>query len=415
MSGTMRKIGILTSGGDCPGLNAVIYAVVKSAARRNWTVYGIPNGTDGFIDLVEGNCSPQDLEIDEHTYDIPGQKGMNVLLFLSGSVLGCRSKRKQLPGEEERILTGYEKLGLDELIVVGGDGSLEILYNLAQKGDWKLIAIPKTIDRDIPCTERVVGFDTAVDTATAALYNLAFTAASHDRVMFVQVMGRDSGHLALHAGIAAGAEVILIPELTPKLDERVIQQICHKIACVRSQKRKFVLNVVAEGIGGAAGEKVEHVAQYLMERIQDYSKSHCDPTHPGFCGLAEPDEVQMRAMDLGHLPRSSPPSSLDRLTAVHFGIEAMDLIAKGEFDRMVVWENGAVGSKPLKEVIETIQQERQRRIVAGEPPSASPVDPEGSTVHTARALGICLGERAEGCISKSATSSLRGQQGRSQS
>ena len=221
-----KRIGILTSGGDCPGLNAVIYAVVKYASIfKHWQVYGIPNGTDGFIDIADGSSQIEDFELHEHSFDIPGQKGINVLLFLSGSVLGCRGKKSPRPGESAKILDGYRQMGLDALIAVGGDGSLEIIADLAQAGNWNLVAVPKTIDNDVPLTERLVGFDTAVDTVASALHNLSFTAASHDRVMIVEVMGRDAGHLALHAGIAGGADVILIPELVPCVTERVVASI----------------------------------------------------------------------------------------------------------------------------------------------------------------------------------------------
>jgi ATP-dependent phosphofructokinase / diphosphate-dependent phosphofructokinase len=140
-----KRIGVLTSGGDCPGLNAVIYAVVKYArTAKHWQVYGIPNGTDGFVDIADGICQPEDLELHEHSFDIPGQKGINVLLFLSGSVLGCRGKKVPKPGDSEKILTGYRQMGLDALIAIGGDGSLEIIADLAQSGGWNLVAVPKT-------------------------------------------------------------------------------------------------------------------------------------------------------------------------------------------------------------------------------------------------------------------------------
>lgn len=393
-----KRIGILTSGGDCPGLNAVIHGILKCSTDRDCKVYGIPNGTDGFIDIANGVCRSEDFEIGEHSFDIPGQKGMNVLLFLSGSVIGCRGKKKERPGEREKILEGYQQLNLDALIVVGGDGSLEIINDLAEQGNWKWIAIPKTIDKDVPSTQRVVGFDTAVDIVTNALYNLTFTAASHDRVIIVQVMGRDAGHLALHAGIAGGADVILIPELTPQINEEVLNRICHKIAQIRSQKRKFVLIVVAEGVKKAIGEKEENIGNYLKENLLQYRSYHDNPHQPDFCGLTEEDEIEIRVTVLGHLPRSSPPSSLDRLLAVQFGVKAMDLIAEGEFNKIVIWENGDVRSKSLPEVMKKMQQEKQRREAAGEPPCASPVESDGSLVHTARALGLCFGDQAKGCI-----------------
>ena len=389
-----KRIGILTSGGDCPGLNAVIHAVLKCSSDRNWKVYGITNGTDGFIDIANGVCLPENFQIGEHSFDLPGQKGMNVLLFLSGSVVGCRGKKKERLEEREKILEGYKQLNLDALIVVGGDGSLEIINDLAKQGNWKWIAIPKTIDKDVPSTERVVGFDTAVDIVTNAIYNLSFTAASHDRIIIVQVMGRDAGHLALHAGIAGGADVILIPELTPQVNEDVLNRICHKIAQIRSQKRKFVLIVVAEGVKNVLGEKEENIGNYLKEKISEYRSHNSDRHQPSFCGLTNEDEIEIRVTVLGHLARSSPPSSLDRLLAVQFGVMAMDLIAEGRFNQIVVWENGDVSSKSLAEVIEKMQQEKQRRKATGEPPCGSPVDPHGSLVHTARALGLCLGDQA---------------------
>jgi 6-phosphofructokinase len=213
---TPKRIGILTSGGDCPGLNAVIRAVVKCANRRGWDVIGIPYSTDGLVQIAEGKYDPEHLILREHGYDMPGiLQGIDILQFLSGTILGSLNKgHPEDPEVVKKILEGYRILNLDVLIAIGGDGSLDIIYTLAKKGGWNLIGIPKTIDNDVPFTERSVGFDTAIQTVTT-LYDLTFTAASHDRVMVVEVMGRDAGHLALHAGIAGGADVILIPELVP--------------------------------------------------------------------------------------------------------------------------------------------------------------------------------------------------------
>lgn len=386
-----KRIGILTSGGDCPGLNAVLHAVLKYATSLGWQVYGIPNGTDGFIDVAKNLCQPEDLRIDEHSFDIPGQKGMGVLLFLSGSVIGCRGKKKRFPEEDDLILKGYNEMGLDALIAIGGDGSLEIIYELAVRGRWNLVAVPKTIDNDVPGTERVVGFDTAVAVVSSTLYNLTFTAASHDRVMLVEVMGRDAGHLALEAGIAGSADVILIPELVGAINERVIRETCLKIAQIRETKRKFALIVVAEGVKKRLEEQTkdsssEPIGEYFKRQLQAYSRQHCTPEQSDFCGLS--DEVDMRVIVLGHLPRSSPPSSSDRLLAVAFGIKAVDLIARGSenLQQMVVWEKGEVHSQPLQEVMARLKQAKQKS------PCAAPVDPKGFRVHAARALGIYLGE-----------------------
>ncbi|MFM7190776.1 MAG: 6-phosphofructokinase, partial [Microcystaceae cyanobacterium] len=154
-----KRIGILTSGGDCPGLNAVIRAVVKASTLKGWDVFGIPYGTDGFMELAHGKYQPEELLLTTHGYALPGiLKGLDVLQFLSGSVLGSLSKgHPERPEIAEAILQGYEMLGLEALIVIGGDGSLDIIYGLAQKGNWNIIAIPKTIDNDVPFTELAVG------------------------------------------------------------------------------------------------------------------------------------------------------------------------------------------------------------------------------------------------------------------
>lgn len=385
MTHSKKRIGILTSGGDCPGLNAVIRAIVKCANRREgWEVYGIPYGTDGFIEVAKGNRQPEELRLWEHGYDIPGVlQGLDLLQFFSGSVLGSLSKGDtREPEVAQRILEGYKKLELDALISLGGDGSLDIIYELAQKGNWNLIGIPKTIDNDVPFTERSVGFDTAVDTVTAALYNLTFTAASHERVMVAQVMGRDAGHLALHAGIAGGADVILLPELTPIINEEEVRRICEKIASLRKEMRRFALVVVAEGVEHKDRRHSREIGYYVAEQIKEYSKRFCNAGEAHFCGM---DEMDTRVTVLGHLQRSGTPSSFDRLMATNFGIKAVDLVAAEQYNRLVVWEGGKVESKPLEPVIQHIRR------CHGERRCASPVDPYGFMVETARSLGIYVG------------------------
>jgi ATP-dependent phosphofructokinase / diphosphate-dependent phosphofructokinase len=394
LADTPKRIGILTSGGDCPGLNAVIYAVVKYArVSKCWQVYGIPNGTDGFVDIADGICQPEDLELHEHSFDIPGQKGINVLLFLSGSVLGCRGKKVPKPGESAKIIAGYRRMGLDALIAIGGDGSLEIIAELAQQGGWNLVAVPKTIDNDIPVTDRVVGFDTAVDTVAATLHNLSFTAASHDHVMIVEVMGRDGGHLALHAGIAGGADAILIPELIPYLTENVVANICDRIAQIYRQRRKFALIVIAEGIDcDPLAEPCvrESISADLKQQIEQYVDCHSQQSD--FCGVLE--DLEVRVSILGRIQRSSPPTTLDRLLAVSFGVKAVDAIAQSQApsQQMVVWKGGQTQLQPLANVIEKIRAEKAARQAAKLPACAAPVDPQGFMVHTARSLGIYVGD-----------------------
>lgn len=384
-----KRIGVLTSGGDCPGLNAVIRAVVKVATYKyGWEVYGIPYGTDGFIELLIGNRQPEELRIKEHGYDIPGLvQGLDILYFLSGSVLGSISK-----GDPERhaddIIKGYEKLGLTALIVMGGDGSIEILDGLAQKATeqgspWNWVAIPKTIDNDIPFTEASVGFDTAVNRVTQALYDLTFTAASHDRVMIVQVMGRDSGYLGMEAGIAGGADVILIPELTPILNDEVVMGVGRHIAQLQQNGRRFALVVIAEGVKNHLGQKEHYIGDYLARRIQECSDNLCDTD------ALEPKKIypfDTRVTVLGHVQRGGTPTSSDRLLATAFGREAVDLIANGNYNQMVTWENGKVSSVPISRVIEQIKKGRREK------KAPSRVDPQGFLARTAKDIGIYVGE-----------------------
>ncbi|UJB72568.1 6-phosphofructokinase (plasmid) [Acaryochloris sp. 'Moss Beach'] len=381
-----KRIGILTSGGDCPGLNAIIRAVIKCATHKGWEVFGIPYGTQGLINLELGHCTPEDLRLTEHGYDVPGLLGgLDILQFLSGSILGALNKGNPSdPAIAQEILQGFQRLNLDSLIAIGGDGSLDIIDDLAQKGQWRWVAIPKTIDNDVPFTEISLGFDTAVNTVTRSLYDLTFTAASHDRIMVVQVMGRDAGYLALHSGIAGGADVILIPELTPCLSPSVIDQVCRQIALLQQGGRRFALVVIAEGVRRPNGQKVASICEYLAQQIQVQSKTLCSSGHPQFCNL---QEVDCRAIVLGHIQRSGVPTAFDRLLAARFGREAVDLISQQYFNRLVVWENGEVASKPLRNVIPRIKEcHREKKC-------PDPVNPQGRLVQTAKELGIYIGAK----------------------
>jgi ATP-dependent phosphofructokinase / diphosphate-dependent phosphofructokinase len=384
---TIQRIGILTSGGDCPGLNAVIRAVVKCANRHGWDVIGIPYSTDGFMQVVDGKYDPAHLRLTDHGYDIPGiLQGLDVLQFLSGTILGSLNKgHLEHSDQVDKILAGYKKLNLDALIAIGGDGSLDIIYDLAQRGGWNLIGIPKTIDNDVPFTEKSVGFNTAVQTVNSALYDLTFTAASHDRVMVVEVMGRDAGHLALHGGIAGGADVILIPELVPELNPLVVTQICQHIAALRQRGRKFALVVVAEGVRGENDQSMHSIGDYLSTAVSERSRTLCQTGDTAYCDM---DLVETRAMVLGHIQRSGIPTASDRLLASAFGRKAIDLIAEGRFNRMVVWEAGRVRSKDLSHVIATVRDCHLRGVCP------SPVETDSTMVKVARSLGIYIGDPA---------------------
>lgn len=350
---TIERLGILTSGGDCPGLNAVIRAVVSHATLTyGWQVVGIPYATQGLLDRA---MMPMSL----HGLDL---RGIDPLLNMGGTILGSINKGDTLNRIDE-VLDGYAALELDALIGIGGDGSLAILSQLAIRGNWQFIAIPKTIDNDVALTERAIGFDTAVNTITEALNRLTFTAASHDRVMVVEVMGREAGHLALHSGIAGGADVILIPEISYS-----IEKVCQHLAELRDRwGRRFAIVVVAEGAhhrlerAGQLCEKVKcGIGQYIADEI-----TKCSP-YP----------VDCRVSVLGHIQRGGIPSALDRLVATVFGKTAVDLIANGDSRKMVAWRNGRVETVTLDDVLAK---------------SPCAVDPASDLVKTATALSIYTG------------------------
>jgi 6-phosphofructokinase 1 len=354
---TQKRLGILTSGGDCPGLNAVIRAVVSHATlSHDWQVLGIPYATQG---LLERQAMP----LSRHGLDL---RGIDPLLSMGGTILGTINHGDTLARADE-IIASYEALNLDALIVIGGDGSLAILRQLACLGNWNLIGIPKTIDNDVALTERSIGFDTAVNTITDALNRLTFTAASHDRLMIVEVMGRRAGHLALHAGIAGGADAILIPEISYS-----IQNICYHLEELRDRwGRKFAIVLVAEGIE-ATNEQLENDEK--LSNLSACGKGQLIATQIAHC-CSKPFE--MRVSVLGHIQRGGIPSALDRLIAAAFGKAAVDLVAQERFDQMVAWQNGQVIAVPLKDVVVR---------------SPLSVAPDGCLVQTAKALGIYVGE-----------------------
>ncbi|HEY9845648.1 MAG TPA: ATP-dependent 6-phosphofructokinase [Candidatus Caenarcaniphilales bacterium] len=359
--GAHKRIGILTSGGDCAGLNAVIRAVVcRATLTYNWEVLGILQATHG---LMANPPIAKPLSM----YQVDS------LLTMGGTVLGTTNQGNPFafPMEDgtrhdrsEEVIAGYHQLGLDALIGVGGDGSLDILRRLAQQGGLNLVAVPKTIDNDLGVTERSIGFDTAVNTATEALDRLHFTAASHNRVMILEVMGRDAGHIAISAGIAGGADVILIPEIPYK-----IVKVCRKIRERKAQGKNFSLVIVAEAVRTESGEPVMQTNRCGQCRLGGIGQYLADEISAG-------SGAETRVTVLGHVQRGGIPSPLDRLTSTAFGIAAVDLIAESKYDHMVTWQNRSVVSVPI---LEAIAQYRA-------------VDPEDALVKTARGIGICLGD-----------------------
>ena len=360
--GGRKTIGLLTSGGDCAGLNAVIRAVVvRAVLGYGWRVYGIRQGTMGLLH--------RPVEFEELT---PARAG-SMILRQGGTILGTTNKGNPFPfpmtdgtlkDRSGEVIEAVRELGIEALIGVGGDGSFAILRRLAQQGGINLVGIPKTIDNDIGITENAVGYDTAVMVATEALDRLQPTAASHDRVMILEVMGRDAGHIALAAGIAGGADVILIPEI-PYSIEAVAAHIRH----LRQRGRNFALVIVAESVPGLSGQGVwqEHTGG---------TATYGGIGHVLGSEISRLTGAETRVTVLGHVQRGGQPTASDRLIASAFGVHAVDLIAEQKFDRMVAWQNRCVVDVPMAEAIAR----------------PSLVDPDGTLVRTARGLGIGLGD-----------------------
>ncbi len=361
MNAPVKRIAILTSGGDCAGLNAILRAVVLRASALNWEVIGIKNGTHGLL------CDPPKTQV------LTVEDVETAILRQGGTILGTTNKGDpfaypmpdgSLKDRSGEIIAALKKLGCEAVIGIGGDGSLAILQRLARQGGFHLIGIPKTIDNDLSMTETSVGFDTAVAVATEALDRLQPTAASHDRIMILEVMGRDAGHIALTAGIAGGADVILIPEIPYTL-----QKVAAHIESLRQRGRNFALMVVSEAVKTSAGEtltKAFYGNQHRLGGIGHYLGAQ----------IADLCQAETRVTVLGHVQRGGQPSAQDRLLATAFGVHAVELIQAGHYDRMVGWSNRTVIDVPIDDAIRQCQQ----------------VGPEDSLVRTARGLGVCLGD-----------------------
>lgn len=302
----IRRIAVLTGGGDCPGLNAVIRAVTRSAILDyNWEVWGIE---DGFAGLIEGRVLALTLD------KVAG------ILPLGGTILGTTNRQDpfvQYKDPSKKVERFFVEKGFDALVCVGGDGTISFAKRFAKKG-LPIVGIPKTIDNDVPGTERTVGFYSALHTATEAIDKLHTTAASHHRVMIIEMMGRDAGWLALGSGLASGADIILIPEIPFNL-KKIYQRVQQ-----RSQKgRRFTMIVAAEGVHLDIGH-------WLAKQIERNTK------------------LEARAVVLGHILRGGSPIYQDRILATHFGWEAIHRLASGERGTMVAWGKGEHISIPLK-------------------------------------------------------------------
>jgi 6-phosphofructokinase len=365
MAVKIKKIGVLTSGGDCAGLNAAIRAVVRRATlAHGWEVFGIEGGTDG---LAERPVLARALRLADVEGPMPR---------LGGTVLGANSRGDifKIPGRVDAIVDGYRQMELDALITMGGDGSMDIYHQLGRDYGLRIVGIPKTMDNDLGLTENAIGYDTAVAVATEALDRLQPTAASHDRVMVLEVMGRDAGHVALAAGVAGMADVILIPEVPYNLDG-----VATHINALRQRGQNHALVIVSEAIktmttkegGGQAVMRMFADGSVRYGGVGDYIVDELSKRL-----VASGRKVDVRLTSLGHTVRGAAPGHLDRIIASAFGVAAVDLIAEGKFAHMVAWQNRKVVAIAIEDAIKTYQA----------------VDPNGTLVKTARGLGVSFGD-----------------------
>lgn len=362
-----KRVGILTSGGDCPGLNTVIRGAVLTATRLGYEVIGFKRGYEGLVDPV--------------TYvglDVENTSG---ILAQGGTILGATNKGRfsATQGENERLeidpqlLKGVKKtcehLNLSALICIGGDGSLAIAQQF-HENDIPVVGVPKTIDNDLSATAFTFGFDSAVECATDALDRLHTTAQSHDRVMVMEVMGRHAGWIGLHAGIAGGADIILIPEVP-----WTFEGVCKHILQRQQDDFNSTLIVACEG--------AEMPGQGLVTAEADQAQGQ---TKLGGIGNLVTEGIHQRigqlprTMVLGHLQRGGAPTAFDRVLATQFGAHAVRLIEQGQFGQMVCYSPPAIGSVAISDAIDKL----------------SKVDTCGSAIQSARALGISFGDEYAG-------------------
>jgi ATP-dependent phosphofructokinase / diphosphate-dependent phosphofructokinase len=359
-----KNVGILTGGGDAPGLNAVIRSVVKTCAIFGIQPWGIKDGFGGLVEnRIVSLCSQ----------DISG------ILHRGGTILGTTNRDNPFhyPVQREGGITyadmslqamrNLEEKGIEALIVIGGDGSLYIANEFHEKYGLPVIGIPKTIDNDLPETERTFGFDTAVSIATEALDRLHTTAESHHRVMILEVMGRYAGWIALHAGIGGGADCILIPEV-PYMMESILCKIEER----RKQGKLFSIIIVAEGAYPVGGEMtVARVVEGSAEKIR-----------LGGVGnklaymIEEQGQLEARCTVLGHLQRGGSPTAYDRVLATRYGVAAVEALKNSKIGCMVALQNDAITCVPIKRVV-------------GNPHSV-PINHD--LINNGRVIGICFGD-----------------------
>ena len=367
MANSKARLGVLTSGGDCPGLNAVIRGVVKAATQIGFDVVGFKRGYEGLVEPV--------------SYLALDQKNTYGIISRGGTILGSTNKGRfgARRGVDERVeldpdlLAAVERtvdqLSLSGLICVGGDGSLAVAQQFHEFG-IPVVGVPKTIDNDLSATSFSFGFDSAVACATDAMDRLHTTAQSHERIMVMEVMGRHAGWIALHAGIAGAASVILIPEIGWNFEN-----ICRKILERDADGKRFSLVVVAEG--AALPE-----SGWVTQSGSDEAKRQVRLGGIGFVVAGELErrlKRETRCVVLGHLQRGGPPTNFDRVLATMYGAHAVRLVVEGKFGHMVSYQPPHITSVPITDAVDRLSQ----------------VDPDCSAVCAARSLGVSFGDSAE--------------------
>ena len=354
------RVGLLTGGGDCPGLNAVIRAVTKSLLLRcGAAVVGFE---DGFLGLIEGRYRDLDYQ------------AVSGILTVGGTILGTSNKANPFryfardgADVSDEVVQRYRDIGLDAIVVIGGDGTMTIAHGL-QKMGMALVGVPKTIDNDIVGTDRTFGFDTAVTVATEALDRLHSTAQSHHRAMILETMGRYAGWIALHAGVASGSDIILLPEFPYDVD--VVAEVCRK----RGQGgQRFTIICIAEGAKPEGGEMA----------VQQVIEDSPDPIRlGGACNvlaqmLEHKLESEVRTTILGHVQRGGTPTPFDRILSTHFGSQAACVVEEGRSGVMVALKDGKMTEIALAEVAGKIRN----------------VQPDGPYVRAALSVGTSFGVR----------------------
>src|SRR5215211_7575518 len=358
---SIKRIGVLTGGGDAPGLNAVIRAVVKSAFNAGIEVVGLEDSFDGLLDPARSRVlTPK---------DVTG------ILRLGGTILGTTNHGNpfEYPVDtpegkvdySDRVVDTFHKMGLQALVVIGGDGSLSIAHQFHLKG-IPVVGVPKTIDNDIVGTTNCFGFDTAVAFATDAIDRLHTTAEAHKRILVVEVMGRYAGWIALYAGVAGGADAILIPEIPFDLET-----IAQRLLARDRWGAKFSIVVVAEGALPMGGRRslLEEAHNGFVERLGGIGAQVCE-------ALAQATGKETRSVVLGHLQRGGAPTSFDRVLATRFGGKAVELVRKGEFGTMVAFDPPNIVARRLEDVVGKTKT----------------VPPDLDLLLTAKALGVTFGD-----------------------